>query len=204
MFLFGSKPSSTPEAMSTDESNMTVDTFEPNTERRVVLEAYPSKVVEALEKYKSLPKDKKSEIFEEALRLRKITREWFGVEKEQSKTLIAPDNEALIQKFHKMPTSVQVFMNALQRERGEPIFYFDNENEDRNADIPKDVVVIPIVNNCGHNYDLGIPYLSSGETQMLYRWGSTVKMGNHCTGRKKELRIPTMEEIVALVTARKQ
>jgi hypothetical protein len=80
----------------------------------------------------------------------------------------------------------------------------------------KGVVIVPTGNPNSHrpvspqtparrahallSYEIGLPYQTSGGDQ-FYKWGSTSDKGNHMTCKAKYLRLASLEEVIAVVTA---
>jgi hypothetical protein len=64
------------------------------------------------------------------------------------------------------------------------------------------VVLVPTGNDNDHNYELGVPIVSSGMDSYFYRFGSKSEKGNQLTKTISNLRLPTFEEYIAVVVSR--
>jgi hypothetical protein len=68
------------------------------------------------------------------------------------------------------------------------------------------VVLVPTGNDNSHSYEIGVPVVCGGkesdsDCDKFYRFGSASDLGNHLTTTVRCLRLPTFEEIVALVAS---
>lgn len=112
------------------------------------------------------------------------------------KSTPGPSDPELRKLFDDMPETVRKFIGK---------WHFAESEKPGEYPSVKGIVVIPVENDNSHDYPLHLPvqYTTSGNgNRNCLQFGSKTMNGNNVTRKFSSIRVPCLEEIVAMLCAR--